>query len=48
MGVVDWTDLVQDADKGQALVNSVVNLQVPCSGGGRNYELVKKETAAWS
>jgi len=32
MGVADWTDLVQDVDKKQALVNSVVNLQVPYSG----------------
>jgi len=37
MGVVDWTDLVQDVDKKQALVNLVVNLQVPYSGGVRNY-----------
>jgi hypothetical protein len=37
MGVVDWTDLVQDVDKRQALVNSVVNLQVPYSGRVRNY-----------
>jgi hypothetical protein len=48
MGVVDWTDLVQDVDRRQALVNSVVYLQVPYSGGGTNYELVKKETAARS
>jgi hypothetical protein len=36
MGVVDWTGLVQDVDKWQALVKSVVNLQVPFSGGVRN------------
>jgi len=48
MGVVDWTDLVQDVDRRQALVNSVVNLQVPCSGGGTNYELDKNETATRS
>jgi len=37
MGVVEWTELVQDVDKKQAVVNSVVNLQVPRSGGVRNY-----------
>jgi hypothetical protein len=48
MVVVDWIDLVLDVGKRQALVNSVVNPPVPYSGGGRNYELVKKEAAAWS
>jgi hypothetical protein len=27
--VLDWTDLAPDRDRWQALVNSVINLQVP-------------------
>jgi hypothetical protein len=26
---LDWTDLAQDRDQSQALVNTVMNLQVP-------------------
>jgi hypothetical protein len=28
-GGVDWIDLVQDRDRWQALVNAVMNLQIP-------------------
>jgi hypothetical protein len=28
-GVMDWIDLTQDRDRCQALVNAVMNLQVP-------------------
>jgi len=28
-GVLDWIELVQDRDRWQALVNAVMNLQVP-------------------
>jgi hypothetical protein len=30
---MDWTDLAQDRNKQQALVNVVMNLQVPYNGG---------------
>jgi len=30
-GGMDWIDLAQDRDRCQALVNVVMNLQVPCS-----------------
>jgi hypothetical protein len=33
MEVMDWTDLAQDRDRWQALVNVVMNLQVPYNGG---------------
>ena len=29
MGVMDWTVLAQDRDRCRALVNAVMNLQVP-------------------
>jgi len=29
MGGIEWIDLVQDGDRWQALVNAVVNLQIP-------------------
>jgi hypothetical protein len=29
-GGMDWIDLAQDRDRCQALVNAVMNLQVPC------------------
>jgi hypothetical protein len=29
VGNTDWTDLTQDRDRCQALVNAVMNLQVP-------------------
>jgi hypothetical protein len=29
MGVMDWIDMAQDRDRWQALVNAVMNLQVP-------------------
>ena len=28
-GVMDWIDVAQDRDRGRALVNEVMNLQVP-------------------
>jgi hypothetical protein len=28
-GVIDWIDLAEDADQWRALVNMVMNLQVP-------------------
>jgi hypothetical protein len=31
MGGMDWIDLAQDRDRCQALVNAVMNLQVPQS-----------------
>jgi hypothetical protein len=30
---MNWTDLAQDRDRWQALVNVVMNLQVPYNGG---------------
>jgi hypothetical protein len=32
-GDVDWVDLVQDRKRRRALVNEVLNLQVPCKAG---------------
>jgi hypothetical protein len=32
-GDVDWTGLAQDRNRRRALVNSVLNLQVPCNAG---------------
>jgi hypothetical protein len=29
MGSIDWTDLAQDRDRWRAVVNTVMNLQVP-------------------
>jgi hypothetical protein len=32
-GNVDWIDLAQDRNRWRALVNSVLNLRVPCNAG---------------
>jgi len=52
MGGMDWINLAQDRDKCQALVNAVLNLQVPQSVGNffASWEPVSfsKDSAAWS
>jgi hypothetical protein len=32
-GDVDWIDLAQDRNRWRAVVNSVLNLRVPCNAG---------------
>jgi len=43
---IDQTDLVQYMDKWQAVVERVVNLQVPENLG--NYFFLKKNSAPWN
>jgi len=33
MGSMDWTNLAEDRDRWQALVNAVMNLRVPKNAG---------------
>jgi len=43
---IDQTDLVQYTDKWRAVVERVVNLQVPENLG--NYFFLKKDSAQWN
>jgi len=48
---VDWIDLVQYRDKWWAVVNTVMNPQVPYNAGNfltEGYLLLKKDSALWS
>jgi hypothetical protein len=52
-GVVDWIKITQNWIQWQALVNTVINLQVPIKGGTlldkvSDYQLFRKYPASWS